>query len=343
MEYDDLIRDLEHFMPTFGDMFKEFYQQLISGGELPGLSVIWNLIKGTIQDNIQDIMGVFASLLIIGILSSILTRCSDIFKNRQVSELAFYFTYLYAVILLLNVFYVIVETAVLLVENIITFTQLLIPAFYIAVAMCYASVTAGAFYQLNLLLLYAVEIIFPEVIIPLITCFVFISVISGSTEDDRFGELAALMKRGVSLLIKVCITTVTGVGIMKSLIHPVADGVQYTMFQKTIAAIPGIGDVTDSVSKMLLGSALLIKNSIGIISLILMIVLVSAPLTKIFLLAGMIKISSAFVGIFGDKRLTRCIDRVSEGGFLILKAALAVVMIFFIIIALVTAVAGKGM
>lgn len=343
MEYDDLIRDLEHFMPTFGDMFKEFYRQLISGGELPGLSVIWNLIKGTIQDNIQDIMGVFASLLIIGILSSILTRCSDIFKNRQVSELAFYFTYLYAVILLLNVFYVIVETAVLLVENIITFTQLLIPAFYIAVAMCYASVTAGAFYQLNLLLLYAVEIIFPEVIIPLITCFVFISVISGSTEDDRFGELAALMKKGVSLLIKVCITTVTGVGIMKSLIHPVADGVQYTMFQKTIAAIPGIGDVTDSVSKMLLGSALLIKNSIGIISLILMIVLVSAPLTKIFLLAGMIKISSAFVGIFGDKRLTRCIDRVSEGGFLILKAALAVVMIFFIIIALVTAVAGKGM
>lgn len=343
MEYDDLIRDLEHFMPTFGDMFKEFYRQLISGGELPGLSVIWNLIKGTIQDNIQDIMGVFASLLIIGILSSILTRCSDIFKNRQVSELAFYFTYLYAVILLLNVFYVIVETAVLLVENIITFTQLLIPAFYIAVAMCYASVTAGAFYQLNLLLLYAVEIIFPEVIIPLITCFVFISVISGSTEDDRFGELTALMKKGVSLLIKVCITTVTGVGIMKSLIHPVADGVQYTMFQKTIAAIPGIGDVTDSVSKMFLGSALLIKNSIGIISLILMIVLVSAPLTKIFLLAGMIKISSAFVGIFGDKRLTRCIDRVSEGGFLILKAALAVVMIFFIIIALVTAVAGKGM
>lgn len=343
MEYDDLIRDLEHFMPTFGDMFKEFYQQLISGGELPGLSVIWNLIKGTIQDNIQDIMGVFASLLIIGILSSIITRCSDIFKNRQVSELAFYFTYLYAVILLLNVFYVIVETAVLLVENIITFTQLLIPAFYIAVAMCYASVTAGAFYQLNLLLLYAVEIIFPEVIIPLITCFVFISVISGSTEDDRFGELTVLMKKGVSLLIKVCITTVTGVGIMKSLIHPVADGVQYTMFQKTIAAIPGIGDVTDSVSKMFLGSALLIKNSIGIVSLILMIVLVSAPLTKIFLLAGMIKISSAFVGIFGDKRLTRCIDRVSEGGFLLLKATLAVVMIFFIIIALVTAVAGKGM
>ena len=213
MEYDDLIRDLEHFMPTFGDMFKEFYRQLISGGELPGLSVIWNLIKGTIQDNIQDIMGVFASLLIIGILSSILTRCSDIFKNRQVSELAFYFTYLYAVILLLNVFYVIVETAVLLVENIITFTQLLIPAFYIAVAMCYASVTAGAFYQLNLLLLYAVEIIFPEVIIPLITCFVFISVISGSTEDDRFGELTALMKKGVSLLIKVCITTVTGMSI----------------------------------------------------------------------------------------------------------------------------------
>ena len=62
-------------------------------------------------------------------------------------------------------------------ENIVSFTQILIPAFYIAVAMCYASVTAGAFYQLNLLLLYAVEIIFPEVVLPMIFCFVFVSVI----------------------------------------------------------------------------------------------------------------------------------------------------------------------
>ncbi|MBQ8246188.1 MAG: stage III sporulation protein AE [Lachnospiraceae bacterium] len=343
MEYDNLVRDLENFMPSFGDMFYEFYNQMIEGGELPGISVIWELLKNTVAENINDTLGVVTSLLMIGILSAVLNQCSNIFSNRQIGELAFYFSYLYAVILLLNTFYVMAETAVLLVENIITFTQLMIPAFYIAVAMCYASVTAGAFYQLNLLLLYAVEIIFPEIVIPMITCFVFTAVISGSTADDRFEELTGLLKKGVTLLIKICITTVTGVGVMKSLIHPAADCVQYTLFQKTIAAIPGIGDVTDSVSKMFLGSAVLIKNGIGVTALILMILLACAPLTKIFILAGMIKVSSACVGMFGDKRLTKCIDRVSEGGFLLLKATLAVVMILFIMIAMVTAVAGRGM
>ena len=341
MNYDDLAGELERFMPTFGDMFEDFYQQLLSG-EVPGLDMIWEMVINTVKENIADMSHVIISLLMIGVISAVLHQCGNLFGNRQIADLAFYFTYLYAVILLLQVFYVMAETAVTVVESIISFTQILIPAFYIAVAMCYASVTAGAFYQLNLLLLYAVEIIFPEIVIPMITCYVFISVISGSTEDDRFADLIQLFKKGVSLLVKICITTVTGVGVMKSLIHPVADGVSYTMFQKTVAAIPGIGDVTDSVSKMLLGSALLIKNSIGIATLIMMILLVCAPLTKIFILACIIKVSGACVGMFGDKRMTKCIDRVSEGGFMLLKATLAVVMFFFILIALVTAVAGKG-
>lgn len=341
MDYDALTKELEQFMPTFGDMFRELYKQLLNG-EMPGLTVIWDMIVATVKENIGDVWQVFIGLLIIGVLSTVLHHCGSIFHNRQISDLAFYFTYLYSVILLLKVFYVMAETALVMVEHIISFTQIMIPAFYIAVAMCYASLTAGAFYQLNLLLLYAVEILFPEMIIPLITGFVYISVISGSTEDDRFFGITELIKKGVCLMIKICITTVTGVGVMKSLIHPVADGVKYTVFQKTVAAIPGIGDVTDSVSKMLLGSALIIKNSIGIVFLILMILLVCTPLTKIFLLASMIKLSGACVSMFGDKRLTKCIDRVADGGFLLLKALLGVVMVFFVMIALVTAVAGRG-
>lgn len=343
MEYDQLVYDLENFMPTFGDMFKAFFTQLTTGRELPGLDTLWNIVISTMQENVMDMLNVFVSLLIIGGLSSVFRQCGNLFRNSRITELAFYFTYLYAVILLLNVFYTMVETAVTLVENIISFTQILIPAFYVAVAMCYASVTAGSFYQLNLLLLYGVEIIFPDVILPMISCFVFISVISGATEDDRFAGVAGLFKQGTSLIIKACITTVTGVGVMKGLIHPMADGMQYTLLQKTVGAIPGIGDVTDSVSKMFLGSALLIKNSIGVITLILMVLLVSAPLIKIFILAFMLKLSGACVGILGDKRLTGCIESVSQGGFLLVKASLSVVMILFITIALVTAVAGRGM
>ena len=341
MNYDELTDTLNRFMPTFGDLFRDLCEQLMAG-ELPGLDRIREMCISTVKENVADMMYVMISLLMIGLLSAVLHQFGNVFGNRQIADLAFYFTYLYGVILLLQVFYVMAETAVLVVENIISFTQILIPAFYIAVAMCYASITAGAFYQLNLLLLYAVEIIFPEVVIPLVTCFVFVSVISGSTEDDRFAELISLIKKGVALLIKFCITTVTGVGVMKSLIHPVADSVSFTMVQKTVAAIPGIGDITDSVSKMFLGSAVLIKNSIGIATFIMMLLIVCGPLVKIFILASMIKISGACVGMFGDKRLTKCIDRVSEGGFMLLKVTLAIVMIFFILIALVTAVAGKG-
>ena len=340
MNYDELTDTLNRFMPTFGDLFRDLCEQLMAG-ELPGLDRIREMCISTVKENVADMMYVMISLLMIGLLSAVLHQFGNVFGNRQIADLAFYFTYLYGVILLLQVFYVMAETAVLVVENIISFTQILIPAFYIAVAMCYASITAGAFYQLNLLLLYAVEIIFPEVVIPLVTCFVFVSVISGSTEDDRFAELISLIKKGVALLIKFCITTVTGVGVMKSLIHPVADSVSFTMVQKTVAAIPGIGDITDSVSKMFLGSAVLIKNSVGMAGLIVLSVLFLIPVCKLILLILMYMVSQAIVQPVADKRMLACIHSAAEGMTLLLKIEGTVFVLLFLSMAIMSAASGS--
>ena len=42
MDYTELTAQLEHFMPTFGDLFQDFYNQLLTG-DVPGFDIIWEM------------------------------------------------------------------------------------------------------------------------------------------------------------------------------------------------------------------------------------------------------------------------------------------------------------
>ena len=47
---------------------------------------------------------------------------------------------------------------------------------------------------------------------------------------------------------------------MKKIVHSATDGLNLTVFQKTFGAIPALGDLSESVTGVFVGSAILIKN-----------------------------------------------------------------------------------
>ena len=106
--------------------------------------------------------------------------------------------------------------------------------------------------------------------------------------------------------------------------------------KKAMSAIPGIGGLTEGMFEMVLGSAVLVKNCIGLYITLVLVVLCCIPLLKLVLLAGVIKISAALIGIISDKRMTNCANRVGDGNIMLLKIALASVGMFVIKIAVIT-------
>ena len=119
------------------------------------------------------------------------------------------------------------------------------------------------------------------------------------------------------------------------------DSVRVSALQKLVSAIPGVGNAADGVVELIMGSALVIKNSIGVILLVLLLVLCAAPLFKVAAIAGIVKSAAAFMGIISDRRITACANRTGDAGLLLLRTAGTAVMLFLISIAMLTAV-GKG-
>ena len=129
--------------------------------------------------------------------------------------------------------------------------------------------TAAAYYQLLLLLAYGAESLLFSFLLPLVYTYVLLALMNGIWAEERLSLLLDFLKKGISTGLKAAIGVITSFGIFQSMITPVLDSLKNSAVKKAISAIPGIGNLAEGVTEMLFGSAVLIKNSIGLLLLLL--------------------------------------------------------------------------
>lgn len=334
---DRLSEGIQQLFPKMGISTEQLLKQVMSGDIMGALSSL--LAGGTagITGQLSGMKNVFIWLLVLGIVSSLVTHFVEIFDVHQVADMGFYFMYLLFTAILLKCFSQAAETAMQTLEDITLFIRLLVPAYLISVGVSGGAATAGAACQIMLLVIYGLENILSGGVIPLVYSFVMLSMVNGIWVEEKLTMLIELLEKAVGWILKGAVGVITGISIFQALITPVVDSVKKSALQRIVSSIPGVGNAADSVVEMVLGSAIIIRNSIGVVLLILILVLCAAPLLKIGLIAGVLKCASAFMGVVSDKRITTCVNRAGDGGLLLLKTTGTAILLFMISIAVVTA------
>lgn len=311
--------------------------QVMSGDVIGALSA---LFKGSVSDFTGQLTGmrnVFVWLLVLGLVSSLLTHFVEIFDRQQVADIGFYFMYLLFTAVLLKCFAQAADVASHALENIILFVKLLVPAYLLSVGVSSGTVTAGASCQLMIFAVYGVEYILSAGLLPLINSFCMLAVVNGIWVEEKLTLLTDLVGKIIGWVLKGALGAVTGIGVFQALITPVVDSARTSVLRKLVSSIPGVGNTANGVAELVLGSAMVIRNSIGIVLLLLLLVLCAAPLLKIAVTAGLLKCAAAFIGIVSDRRITVCADRAGDAGLLLLRTTGTAMLLFLIAIA-VTAV-----
>lgn len=333
---DDVIIQLNEFMPSLGTIFKTIFLKFISGENVWDLEQIWDFLKEILKNEFYYFRVSFINLILLLIIASVLTRINNLFKNRQLTDLTYLLLQLSMLRLLLTIFQSMVLNITELFHTVISFTEILIPVFYLSVALQGQVASANYFYHFTVLLLYAVSILFPKVLLPAISCYVFVGFLGSLSSELKLNKIKDLIKRGIVFFLKCSIGIVGGIGIVKSMVFPAIDETKTGVAVKIMKGIPGIGDVSDSVSGIMIGSAKIIKEGLGGTILILMVLFMIIPVIRVFFVSLIMKIILSVASIAGDKKMVDCADGVSEGGFLLVKSALTFAASFFVIIALVS-------
>jgi stage III sporulation protein AE len=217
-----------------------------------------------------------------------------------------------------------------------------VPTYLLAVGIATGSVTVGAYYQLLLIMIYGVEQVLLGVALPLIYSFCMLTVVNGIWIEEKLTLLVEFLEKIIGWILKASLGLVTGISIFQAVLTPALDSVKKGVLQKVVSAIPGIGNAADGVVELVLGSAVVIKNSVGMVLLLLLLLLCAAPLFRIFLTAVLLKAAAAFMGIVSDKRITTCANRTGDAGILLFKTTGTALLLFLITIAVVAATTNGG-
>ena len=340
---DEIAENLSHMIPDYELDMSEIWEYILQGKIMEAIRLLWESVKEKLFAELAGMKNIIASILILGIISALFTSFSDVFQNHQIADISFYFLYLLLMSALMKAFLTAASIAGQTVENIVLFIKMFIPAYYMAVGAATGAVTGTVYYQFTLVLAYGIEKIIFSYLIPLVYSYVLLALMNGIWAEERLTLLLDFLKKGIGAGLKVAMGAITSLSLFQSMIAPVLDSLRVSAVKKAIGAIPGIGNLAEGVTEMVIGSAVLIKNSIGILMLLLLLAVCLVPLVKLLVIAGMMKGSAALAGIVSDKRITGCTDRVGDGSLLLFKAAFTAVALFMITIAVVAYTTGKGL
>lgn len=310
---------------------------------------ITDVIKILMQNTGERLYGEFGSfaklavmLFCVSLLSALLLNLMDLFENRQLGDIGFYFAYLFLMLILLRIFESMTGSAQALLGDVVLFLKLFLPVYFLAVGAAAGVTTALFYYQFILIFIYGMEMILQLLLMPLIKVYIFLAFMNGLWKEERLSLFLEFLKRMAGGIQKIFFAVITGIGILHSMITPVIDSVRLSAVQKAIGMIPGIGTVGSSAAEMVLGSAVLIKNSVGVLTVLLLAGICAVPILKIWLLSMFLKGLAAVSGIVSDKRMTACMDDVGEGGFLVLRTLLTACGLLFITLAIAAMSTNRG-
>ncbi len=336
MDMNALMVDFQKLYPEYTFDGKAVMNLLVQGKLWDALKELGNGITGVIYSQTGEIKALFFTILVLGIVAALFINFADLFQDHQVSDLAFYFVYMLMIVVLLKSFESGMGVVREILQSVTTFMRLYIPTYMVAVGSASGAASASVYYQVLLFMVYLIEWGYLTILLPAVYSFVLLTIINGVWMEEKLNLLLELLGKAIVVSIKITIGIITGFSILQAMISPVIDSLQSSVLKKAMSAIPGIGGLTEGMFEMVVGSAVLVKNSVGLYITFVLIVLCCVPILKLLLLGGVIKLSAALMGIISDRRMTNCANRVGDGNFMLLKIALSSVGMFVIQIAVIT-------
>lgn len=283
----------------------------------------------------------FAYLFALLIAAAILTNFSKTFQNEQISEVSFCITYMLLFITASRGFQSGIAITVEALSALGTFMKALIPSYFLAVAMSSSMATAAVFYELVLILIYGVQWLLQYVMVPVVQIYLVLVFVQNLSSEDYLSRLVEFLNSAMHWVLKSILFAVAGFQLIQSMVNPVLDQFRTTVFSKTAAMLPGVGNIANSVTEMFLGSTLLIKNAMGAAALVFLLLLCLVPLVRLGVQVVFYELLAALVQPVSDKRMTGCLAGMGAGARLLFQVVLTGALLFILTIAVVTMTTGR--
>ena len=340
----DFLKDAENYAPDFMkelDISNMFDKALT--GDIDNSS-IFKKILNLLGSQIIDTLKILINILIIVLIHSILKSVTDSLEGSNVSKIVYYVQYILIVTIIMANFSDILKSVNETIENLIGFSELLIPL--LVTLMTYTgSITTTAVIQP--ILLFLIEIIANLIkifVLPIVALITVLAIISKITDKMQINQLGKFMKSSVVWVLGVILTVFVGVVSLEGTLTASVDGVTAKTAKAAVSnLIPVVGKILGDGVDSILGCGVILKNAVGMIGVIIIIGICFMPIIKIGTFSILYSLTSSIIEPLADTKIVKLLEEMG-GIFKLLFAIVCSVSVLLIIgITLVIKISNSGM
>lgn len=305
------------------------------------ISKIGGAIVSLLLKEVKSVLGLSFSIIAIGIISALLKNLQEAFNAEGISEVAFYACYALMIVMLTKTFLISLDMAKDVITNVVEFMSKLLPVLVLMLGAAGGLTQAATMDPIILGATILIPQIYLNIIIPLILSSFVLQFANNMSNGSKLSNLCDITKKSTIWIQGIVITIFIGLLTVRGITASTIDAVTLKTTKFAIDNfIPIVGKSFSDAISSVAGYSLIIKNAIGSIGLVAIILIILYPIIKIVLSSIIFKLSASLLEPIADKRITKSIAAAGESLTLIMSCVLCVSLMFFILIAMMVQ-AGK--
>ncbi len=336
-------RELEYFIqdilkdngPLKSFSFREMIRKIIKGEKVFDKDAIMEQLSDVVFSELKVSLEFLAKIIAITMISALLTNLQGTFEDSSISKIANYVTYMVLAILILGSFYQLMEVVKVTIGNMVRFMEIIMPILLTFLIIAGGPNTKILFHPMIIGAVNIIGVLVQNVIVPLIYFSFIVSILANLSQRAELKKISELGRQIITFIITAAFTIFIGIITIYGLSTKM-DGITIRTAKFAIDNfVPIVGGFLSDTVETVIGSSAILKNGIGIIGLVVLIIITILPVIKISVLLFIYKVIGAVVEPIVSSNISNFFTDISKTLLLILISVVSVSIMFFITITII--------
>lgn len=302
---------------------------------------IKGLMLGVINYFMREITAnykLLAQLISLTMVCALLNNIQSAFENDNIALVTRSIVYLILITIVIQSFNTAINVGKEAIEQMVSFIQALLPVILTILASLGNITSVAVFKPLIFIGITIASTWIKNLLLPLIFFIAVLSLVSNISERFHVSMLTSLLKQITVFLLGFFMSVFLGIIVVQGAGAATIDGISVrTAKFATKNFIPIVGGFFSDTVDAVMGCSLILKNSVGVVGLIVVFILTIFPVVKILSLVFIYKIAGAIIQPMGEEHIVKCLNEIGSCLTLVLISVSSVALMFFIAITIIIA------
>lgn len=319
---------------------KDKVKSVINGENAVDYTNILQVVLQIVVELLSTYTPMFALIIGIGVIASLLGQIKSKFAEKSTADIVHFVCFCLIVVIMASSVNKLVENVKDTLSVMQTQINVLFPIILTLMAGIGSVSSVGVFQPVLAVMSSVISVVITKVAIPIFIFSFVLNVIGHLSSNVKLDKFSSFLSSLFKWLIGITFTIFFAVMSIQGISAGAFDSVSLRTAKFTISSyVPIMGGYLSQGMDLILASGVLIKNSVGLVGILIILSTVIAPILEIAVFSLMLKAVSAIIQPLGNNRITNFLHETSKTITMLSTCIIVVGFMYFVSIGLCMATA----